>query len=414
MIDRRSIGHDTHAHRRLACIGLTACRSRAFTVHMRYEDILATVGRTPVVRLNKVGDTLAGGLWVKLESFNPGGSVKDRPALEMIEDAERRGVLTPDMTIVEPTSGNTGIGLAMVAAVKGYRAVFVMAEDMSEERKRILAAYGAEIVLTPADKGTVGAIEEARRLEKEEGWFFVGQHYNPANPASHRRTADEIFDDFGADLDVLVCTTGTGGTISGLSVHLRDRVPGLRIVATEPADSPILSKGIACKHKIMGTAPGFIPGTSTPGATTRSCRSPPRPPTARPAFSPRRKASSPASPAGRRWPGCSRSPGARSRGTRSCLRSSRTPANAISAPISGAERRGGLRGRPGRPDRLRDRDAEAEPAKGGHGRGGRDVRSASRPASSVARGAGSARHGPPHRRRSAWRPEGHRRGSSTH
>ena len=228
---------------------------------MRYDDILATIGRTPVVRLNHVGDTLAGALWVKLESFNPGGSVKDRPALNMIVDAERRGTLTTDMTIVEPTSGNTGIGLAMVAAVKGYRAVFVMAEDMSEERKSILAAYGAEIVLTPADRGTVGAIEEARRLEKEKGWFFVGQHYNPANPESHRRTADEIFDDFGTDLDVLVCTTGTGGTISGLSTYLRERIPGLRIVATEPADSPILSKGVACKHKIMGTAPGFIPDT---------------------------------------------------------------------------------------------------------------------------------------------------------
>ena len=228
---------------------------------MRYDDILATVGRTPVVRINKIGDTLADALWVKIESFNPGGSVKDRPALNMIEDAERRGVLAPGATIVEPTSGNTGIGLAMVAAVKGYRAVFVMAEDMSEERKRILAAYGAELVLTPADKGTVGAIEEARRLEKEKGWFFVGQHYNPANPESHRQTADEIFDDFGTGLDVVVCTTGTGGTISGLAKHLRGRIPGLRIVATEPADSPILSKGIARKHKIMGTAPGFIPDT---------------------------------------------------------------------------------------------------------------------------------------------------------
>ena len=233
---------------------------------MRYDDILATVGRTPVVRLNQVADTLAGALWVKLESFNPGGSVKDRPALNMIVDAERRGVLTPDMTIVEPTSGNTGIGLAMVAAVKGYRAVFVMAEDMSEERKSILAAYGAEIVLTPADRGTVGAIEEARRLEKDKGYFFVGQHYNPANPESHRQTADEIFEDFGTDLDVLVCTTGTGGTISGLSTYLRERIAGLRIVATEPADSPILSKGVACKHKIMGTAPGFIPDTLDTGS----------------------------------------------------------------------------------------------------------------------------------------------------
>ena len=228
---------------------------------MRHDDILATVGCTPVVRLNKIDDTLAGALWVKLESFNPAGSVKDRPALNMIEDAERRGVLAPGATIVEPTSGNTGIGLAMVAAVKGYRAVFVMSEDMSDERKRILAAYGAELVLTPADKGTVGAIEEARRLEKDKGWFFVGQHYNPANPESHRQTADEIFDDFGTDLDVIGCTTGTGGTISGLSKYLRSRIPGLRIVATAPADSPILSKGIARKHKIMGAAPGFIPDT---------------------------------------------------------------------------------------------------------------------------------------------------------
>jgi cysteine synthase A len=149
----------------------------------------------------------------------------------------------------------------MVAAVKGYKAVFVMAEDMSEERKLILKAYGADIVLTPADKGTVGAIDEARRLEKEEAYFFVGQHYNPANPASHRRTADEIYDDLGDSLDAIILTTGTGGTVSGLSTYLRGRVPGLTIIATEPADSPILSKGIACKHKIMGTAPGFIPDT---------------------------------------------------------------------------------------------------------------------------------------------------------
>jgi cysteine synthase A len=200
-------------------------------------------------------------LWAKLESFNPGGSVKDRPALNMILDAENRGVISPGDTIIEPTSGNTGIGLAMVAAARGYRGVFVMADDMSEERKRILKAYGGELVLTPAEKGTVGAIEEARRLATENGWFFVGQHFNPANPASHEKTADEIFDDFGVDLHAIICTTGTGGTISGLSHYLRPRIPGLRIIATEPADSPILSKGIACKHKIMGTAPGFIPET---------------------------------------------------------------------------------------------------------------------------------------------------------
>ncbi len=181
---------------------------------MKFDNVLQTVGRTPVVRLNSFTGYLAHELWVKLESFNPAGSVKDRPALNMIEDAEQRGALNPGDTIMEPTSGNTGIGLAMVAAVKGYRAIFVMSEDMSAERKQILLAYGAELVLTPADKGTVGAIEEARRLSEEKGYFFVGQHYNPANPAAHEITANEIYEDFGEKLDAIVCTTGTGGTIS--------------------------------------------------------------------------------------------------------------------------------------------------------------------------------------------------------
>jgi cysteine synthase A len=232
---------------------------------MKYDSILQTIGNTPVVRLNKISDTLAAELWVKLESFNPAGSVKDRPALNMIEDAERRGLLHPGDAIVEPTSGNTGIGLAMVAAVKGYRAVFTMAQDMSEERKKILRAYGAELILTPADQGTKGAIAEARRLAEANGWFFVGQHYNPANPGAHRSTAEEIWADFGPTLDAIVCTTGTGGTISGLGHYLRMHNPDLRVVATEPADSPILSRGIACKHKIMGTAPGFIPDTLNTG-----------------------------------------------------------------------------------------------------------------------------------------------------
>ena len=228
---------------------------------MKYENILDCIGNTPVVRLNRLGKETGARLWVKLESFNPGGSVKDRPALRMIEDAERDGRLKPGDTIIEPTSGNTGIGLAMVAAVKGYRSVFVMSEDMSEERKLILKIFGGEVVLTPADKGTVGAIEEARRLEAEKGYFFVGQHYNPSNPESHQQTADEIWQDFGDSLSALVLTTGTGGTVSGLARYLRERHPELEIIATEPADSPILSQGIACKHKIMGTAPGFIPDT---------------------------------------------------------------------------------------------------------------------------------------------------------
>ncbi|MES9963870.1 MAG: cysteine synthase A [Candidatus Sedimenticola sp. 20ELBAFRAG] len=226
---------------------------------MKYDNILQTVGNTPIIRLNKVTDILARELWVKVESFNPAGSVKDRPALNMIEEAERRGLIKPGDVIIEPTSGNTGIGIAMVAAVKGYPAVMVMAEDMSDERKKILRAYGAELVLTPAEKGTKGAIEEAKRLAKEKGWFFVGQHFNPDNPGAHKQTAQEILADFGDELDGLVCTTGTGGTISGLGRNLRESNPGLQVIATEPADSPILTQGIAKKHKIMGTAPGFIP-----------------------------------------------------------------------------------------------------------------------------------------------------------
>jgi cysteine synthase A len=226
---------------------------------MKLANILQAIGNTPSVRLNKVCDVLAAELWVKVESFNPGGSVKDRPALNMVEDAERRGALRPGDTLIEPTSGNTGIGLAMVAAVKGYRAVLVMAADMSEERKALMRAFGAELVLTPAELGTRGALEEAKRLQAEHGWFFVGQHFNPANPAAHRSTADEIWADFGAGLHALVCTTGTGGTITGLGGYLRERNPDLAIFATEPADSPILSQGIARRHKIMGTAPGFIP-----------------------------------------------------------------------------------------------------------------------------------------------------------
>lgn len=228
---------------------------------MRYQNILQTIGHTPVVKLNVLGADTGVNLWVKLERFNPGGSVKDRPALRMIEDAERDGRLKKGDTIIEPTSGNTGIGLAMVAAVKGYRSIFVMSADMSEERVSILKAYGGEVILTPADKGTVGAIEEARRLEQEHGYFFVGQHFNPSNPASHQTTADEIWQDFGAELDTVVCTTGTGGTVSGLGKYLRAYNPAIEIVATEPDESPILSQGIAKKHKIMGTAPGFIPDT---------------------------------------------------------------------------------------------------------------------------------------------------------
>lgn len=228
---------------------------------MLYDNILQTIGHTPIVRLNNFTTTSSCKLYVKLESFNPAGSVKDRPALRMIEDAENDGRLQPGDTIIEPTSGNTGIGLAMVAAVKGYDSVFVMSENMSEERKKILIAYDAKLVLTPAEKGTVGAIEEAKRLAKANGYFFVGQHFNPSNPASHESTATEIWDDFGDDLHAVICSTGTGGSISGIGKFIQQYNPAVKIIATEPAESPILSKGIACPHKIMGTAPGFIPDT---------------------------------------------------------------------------------------------------------------------------------------------------------
>ena len=226
---------------------------------MLYNNILETIGRTPIVRLNSIEGTEAANLFVKVESFNPAGSVKDRPALRMIEDAEARGVIQPGDTIIEPTSGNTGIGLAMVCAVKGYRAIFVMSANMSEERIRILQAFGAELVLTPAEKGTVGAIEEAKKIANKEGYFLVGQHFNPANPEAHVETANEIWEDFGDTLGAVICTTGTGGSITGIGRALRKKNPTLRMIATEPADSPILSQGIGRSHKIMGTAPAFIP-----------------------------------------------------------------------------------------------------------------------------------------------------------
>lgn len=228
---------------------------------MKYSNILETVGNTPVVKLNRIGRHLSQQLWCKIEAFNPGGSVKDRPAVNMIIQAELAGELKPGDTIIEPTSGNTGIGLAMVAAVKGYKAVFVMSADMSHERQAILKAYGAKLVLTPAHKGTVGAIDEAKRLAGEKGYFFVGQHFNPHNPDSHVATANEIWNDFHDQLNAVICTTGTGGTISGVGKILKTLNPSIKMIATEPHDSPILSKGIAARHKIMGTAPGFIPDT---------------------------------------------------------------------------------------------------------------------------------------------------------
>jgi cysteine synthase A len=225
-------------------------------------SVLELVGQTPLVRLARL--PRAGGAQVvaKLESVNPGGSVKDRIAVAMLEDAERRGVLAPGATIVEPTSGNTGVGLAMAAAVKGYRLVLTMPEDMSVERQRLFARFGAELVLTPALEGMTGAVYAAQELRREHpDWFMPQQFENPANPDVHRRTtALEILDAVDGRLDAFVAGVGTGGTLTGVGEVLKAKVPGVRVVAVEPATSPVLSGGKARPHPIQGIGASFVPG----------------------------------------------------------------------------------------------------------------------------------------------------------
>ena len=228
---------------------------------MILENILNTIGCTPVIRLNKIVPSGAAQVLLKLEFFNPGGSVKDRIALNMIEDAEEKGLLKKGMTIVEPTSGNTGIGLAMVAAVKGYPIIFAMPETMSIERRTILEQFGAKLILTPGDKGMVGAVMAAQEYYDRDTYFIPQQFENEANPDAHRKTtAREIIHDLnGAELDYFVVGIGTGGTISGAGKALKEKYPDLKIIAVEPTDSPFLSKGEAGPHKIQGIGPGFIP-----------------------------------------------------------------------------------------------------------------------------------------------------------
>jgi cysteine synthase A len=225
------------------------------------EWITALIGNTPVVRIKRLtgpGDAL---IWAKLESFNPGGSVKDRICLSMIEAAEREGKLKPAGTIVEPTSGNTGIGLAFVAAVKGYRAIFTMPETRSLERRTLLSAYGAEVVLTPGQEGMSGAIRKAEELVADRAEYFMPQQFkNPANPEIHRRTtAQEILKQVGTGIHAFVAGVGTGGTLTGVGEVLKEKVPGVRIVAVEPKDSPVLSGGKPGPHKIQGIGAGFVP-----------------------------------------------------------------------------------------------------------------------------------------------------------
>ena len=223
------------------------------------ESVLDLVGNTPVVRLRRLPPEGAAVVWAKLERFNPAGSVKDRIAKAMVEAAEESGVLQPGGVIVEPTSGNTGIGLAMTAAVKGYRLVLTMPESVSAERSGLLKAYGAEVVLTPGEKGMKGAIAEAERFVRENGYFMPQQFQNPGNPEIHRRaTAAEILNQVG-HLDAFVAGVGTGGTITGVGEILKDTLPAVRIVAVEPAGSPVLSGGTPGKHKIQGIGAGFKP-----------------------------------------------------------------------------------------------------------------------------------------------------------
>jgi len=227
---------------------------------MRAATILETIGQTPHVRINRLFDQRAE-VWLKLERANPGGSIKDRIGLAMIEDAERRGVLKKGVTIIEPTSGNTGIGLAMVAAVKGYRLILVMPESMSVERRRILAAYGAELDLTPREKGMKGAIERARELQASIPGSWIPQQFeNPANIEIHRRTtAREILADFPEGLDYLITGVGTGGHITGVSEVLKERFPKLKTFAVEPVKSAVISGGSPSPHRIQGIGAGFIP-----------------------------------------------------------------------------------------------------------------------------------------------------------
>jgi cysteine synthase len=226
-----------------------------------YQDITKTIGNTPLVRINRITAGLKAQVVAKLESFNPAGSVKDRIGLAMIEAAERDGKIKPDTILLEPTSGNTGIGLAFVAAAKGYRIALTMPETMGMERRKLLKALGAELILTPGAEGMKGAIARAAALAAEDPRYLVLQQFeNPANPEIHRRTtAEEIWRDTDGKIDVFVGGTGTGGTITGVAEVLKPRKPSLRIVAAEPKDSPAISQGRGGPHKIQGWGPGFVP-----------------------------------------------------------------------------------------------------------------------------------------------------------
>ncbi|HQG08379.1 MAG TPA: cysteine synthase A [Dysgonamonadaceae bacterium] len=228
---------------------------------MKFDNILGVIGNTPHVRLKNLFPEQEA--WIKLEKQNPGGSIKDRIAMAMIDDAEKRGILKPGGTIIEPTSGNTGVGLAMIAAVKGYKVIIVMPESMSLERRRLIALYGAELVLTPREKGMKGAIERAEELQKEIAGAWIPQQFkNPANPVIHAATtAQEIIKDFPNGLDYLITGIGTGGHITGVGRELKKKFPSIQVIGVEPVDSPIITEGRSGPHAIQGIGAGFIPET---------------------------------------------------------------------------------------------------------------------------------------------------------
>ena len=228
---------------------------------MKYNNILETIGRTPHVRLSKLFPKQE--VWIKLEKQNPGGSIKDRVALNMIEKAEKEGLLEPGSTIIEPTSGNTGVGLSLVAAYKGYRTIIVMPESMSVERRRLTAAYGARLVLTSREKGMKGAIEKAQEIQAETPRSWIPQQFsNEANPDIHARTtAQELIDDFPEGIDYLISGIGSGGHISGVGRELKKVFPSILVIGVEPEDSPVISGGHSGAHAIQGIGAGFIPET---------------------------------------------------------------------------------------------------------------------------------------------------------
>ncbi len=226
-----------------------------------YQSITETIGKTPLVRLSRIGKDLPGELVGKLEFFNPCGSIKDRIGVSMIEDAEKRGLINKDTVIVEPTSGNTGIALAFVCAVKGYRLILTMPENMSVERRKMLAAFGAELVLTPGEEGMKGAVRKAEEIVASTSNSFMPQQFkNPANPEVHRKTtAEEIWRDTEGRVDLIVAGVGTGGTITGVAEVIKKRKPEFKAIAVEPESSPVLSGGEPGPHKIQGIGAGFIP-----------------------------------------------------------------------------------------------------------------------------------------------------------